>query len=270
MAPSQIDPFATKSDEELVDEARTAIGLAERAERDASAWKWRIADRVVALRGRGWTQHRIGEAIGLAQPSVAIYERVGRSYQDLMERPRFADAYADAQGLGGNEGRNLRGARTILRDRPEEIRAEIVEAIKSDPTIAQEAIRESVEVHGHAETAVDEANAELRKKYPDPDVRGPREPLHWMLTKFGVLFHGIERFWDEEGDRIIGLPPELRSAGSMLIESGIRKLRLMQAALTAEDHELRVGLLARSLRLRALAQNDPDEELAELLRNEQR
>jgi predicted transcriptional regulator len=125
MTPARESTLVAMSDEQLVKEARALLVEAEGEEREAeslaeqaSKAKWGVADRIVALREHGWTQKRIGEAIGLTQSSVSVYEKAARHHAVPGSRPRFAAAYYEVKGQKDSDETQAAALGRALRDRP--------------------------------------------------------------------------------------------------------------------------------------------------------
>lgn len=163
---------AGMTDEQLAHDARALLLNADRAEADASAWKWAAADRIAALRERGWTLARIAEALGIARSTVTLYEACVKAFPRRAVRPRFAEAQYSARPGLAPERNQANTAGRVLRTAP----AEVVERIVAELPPARQRVVARAGEEAVRDTLRRDAREDAgRRREEDPERQAERE-----------------------------------------------------------------------------------------------
>lgn len=96
---SELVLVATETDEDLVEQAKTAAAEADEAEAEAgSPHRWKQADSYYELSQRGWSGKQIAEACGVSESTVSRFKKTILRYRNADDRPVFWHAYAEITG----------------------------------------------------------------------------------------------------------------------------------------------------------------------------
>lgn len=115
---------------EAVSEARQLVKRSEADQRRLAELTWEQVDA-------GVTMTKWAEDVGVSQPYVSWLVRIWEKYSQVIERPKFADAYATVKGMPTDRTeRRQAEATATVRNMPAEKKAAVVREALEDPEVA--------------------------------------------------------------------------------------------------------------------------------------